>query len=235
MSFTKEIFTSSIVAVGDFNPVIFTPDWLERNNLIGDGDAMEARDGNQGRKLLISHQITTFATEWFVIQVLENQFSLTSKGVLTPAFKDLATAIFQLLPQTPVKAVGLNFNGHFKFSDAKEYHSVGDVLAPKDIWSKLYPDLTVGMEQLTILFQQGTRENPAENKDEKRVTVKPSGNFKHGISLLLNDHYEVRSESEVLPAVQVARHIEEQWDYKWTESESMFTQILDEASKGNFQ
>jgi hypothetical protein len=114
---TAEILTSSIVAVGDFNPAIFSPDWLERNDLIGEGDADTAREGGRTRSMmLVSHQATTFETEWFALQVLESQFSLTSKDVLSPAFKDLAVGIFQLVPHTPVTAVGLNFLGHFKLA-----------------------------------------------------------------------------------------------------------------------
>lgn len=227
MAYSSEIFTSSIVAVGDFNPVIFTPDWLERNNLIGEGDAIDAREGSQGRPLLISHQVTTFECEWFVLQVLENQFSLTSKGPLSPALKDLATGIFQLVSQTPVKAVGLNFIEHFKFSDSAEYHKVGDILAPKDIWSTLYTDVSVGMEQMVIVFQDGIRDGTPESKNQKRITVQPSSQFKYGISLLLNDHHDVdNKDDELLPAERLTRIIDEQWELTLIEAQEVFKKVL---------
>lgn len=74
MAHKPETFSSSIVAIGDFNPAIFSPDWLERNDLIGEGDAETAREGNYGRQMLVSHQVSTFETAWFALQVLENQF-----------------------------------------------------------------------------------------------------------------------------------------------------------------
>jgi hypothetical protein len=226
-----QIFTSSIVAIGDFNPAIFSPDWLERNGLIGEGDAAVAREGSQGRPLLVSHQVTTFESEWFALQVVENQFSLTSKGVLSPAFQDLAASIFQLVSHTPVSAVGLNFSGHFKFANEEDYHKVGDVLAPKDIWSSLFPDESAGLDQITIRFHRGTRDKPEKTKDEKRITLQPSRNFKYGVFLSLNDHHDVTIGEEALtPAERVAIIIDEQWKPTWENTVNVFDQLLSSAA-----
>jgi len=225
------MLNSVIVVVGDFNPAIFSPDWLERNKLIGEGDAIAAREGSQGRKPLVSHQATTFETDWFTLQVLENQFSLMSKGVLTPAFKDLSIGIFQLLLHTPVKAVGLNFVGHFKLATQEEQHKIGDVFAPKGIWDTLYPGEYSGLEQLTIRIQRGSRDSGSETNDEKRITLQRSHNFKHGICLSLNDHHDVTSgdDSNLTPAEIVAIIIDEQWEPTWKDSVRVFDQLLSMA------
>lgn len=231
MAFTAEIFTSSIIAVGDFNPAIFSPDWLERNKLIGEGDAIAAREGSQGRQLLVSHQVATFESEWFALQILENQFSLTSKGVLSPAFKDLAVGIFQLVPHTPIIAVGLNFVGHFKLANQKEYYKVGDVLAPKNIWDTLYPDEFAGLGQLTILIQHGTRDKMVDTKDKKRITLQSSRTIKYGVCLSLNDHHDVTmgSDSELTPAERVAIIIDSQWEPAWKDAVRVFDKALSMA------
>ena len=120
MTFTAEVLVSSIVVIGDFNPAIFTPDWREKNELIGEGDATVAREGRANRKPLISHQVTNFDTDWFALQVLDNKLTLNSRGVLTPMLKDLTVGIFQLLSHTPVIAIGMNFIGQFKLKSADE-------------------------------------------------------------------------------------------------------------------
>lgn len=232
MTFTAEIFTSAIVVVGDFNPAIFSPDWLERNNLIGEGDATVAREGRAGRQPLISHQVTNFETEWFTLQVLENQFSLTSKGVLTPAFKDLAVGIFQLVSHTPVKAVGLNFMGQFKFDTQDKQHKVGDVFAPKNIWSTLYPDeFYVGLENLTMRIQHGSREGGADSNDEKRITLQRSSNFKHGVGLSFNDHHDLVADydDDLSLAERLVIVIDEQWESVWHDAGRVFDQLLSKA------
>ena len=95
---------------------------------------------------------------------------INDKDALSPAFKDLAVGIFQLVPHTPVTAEGLNFLGHFKLASEDEYHWVGDVLAPKDIWKALYPDEWPGLADLTIQIQPWTRGEPLKTKDEKRIS-----------------------------------------------------------------
>jgi hypothetical protein len=151
-------FSSAIVAVGAFNPAILTPDWLEKNQLIGSDDAENARNFEG---LIISQQVTVFETDWFALQVLDNQFSLTSKGALSPTLRDLASGIFALVPHTPVTALGLNFLGDYKMPSLDQYHKVGDILAPKDIWSKIYPpeENSVGLMSLSVKIQNGKRED----------------------------------------------------------------------------
>lgn len=232
MAYTAEILSSQIVVVGDFNPAIFSPDWLERNKLIGEGDAITARAVSPGRTtLLVSHQVSTFESEWFALQVLENQFSLTSKGVLTLPFKDLAAGIFQLVSHTPVNAVGLNFTAHFKLASQETYHKFGDVLAPKDIWGPLYDGEHAGLEQLTIRFQRGSRDKQADTKDEKRITVQPSRSLKNGISLSLNDHHDVTrgDEDSLTPAERVADIVDTLWEPAWKDAIRVFDKVLSMA------
>ena len=227
---TAEIFTSAIVVVGNFNSAIFSPDGLLRHGLIGDGDAATARDGLGGRPLLVSKQVTTVNSEWFALQVLENQFSLASQGVLSPAVKDLAVGILQLIPHTPVTAVGLNFIGHFKLASEAEYHQVGDRLAPKDIWNAIYPEDRAGVDNLTIRIQYGTRDRPLETKDEKRVAIQPSSKIKFGVHLSYNDHHDVTSPQPDLSAAErVARIIDETWEVAWADAVRAFDLLLSQA------
>jgi len=224
---SAEILTSSIVVLGNFNPAIFSPDWLERNQLIGEEDAGVARDGSEGRSMIISKQVATFETAWFVLQVLDNQFALTSKGAFSPAFKDLAVGIFQLVPHTPVTALGLNFMGHFKLTTEAEYHRVGDVLAPKDIWATLYPDETAGLADLTIRIQRWTRGKPLKTKDEKRISVQQSNKFKFGIYLSYNDHHDVTTiVDDQTPAERVAIIVDNDWESSWTDAVRVFDGVL---------
>ncbi len=232
MAYTPEILTSAIIALGDFNPAIFSPDWLERNGLIGKDDADSAREGDQGRSMIISRQVATFTTGWFTIQVLENQFSLTSEGAFSPAFKDLAVGILQLVPHTPVTAVGLNFIGHFKLANEIDYHRVGDVLAPKDIWKSLCPDDAPGLASLSVRIQRGTRDEPLETKDEKRITLQKSKKFKFGIYLAYNDHHDVSDvDDELRPAEHVAAIIDNQWEFAWQDALRLFDGVFSMALK----
>ena len=231
MTHTAEILTSSIVAIGAFNPAIFSPDWLERNHLIGKSDADDVREGSHGKSLIVSHEVAFFEAKWFALQVLEKQFSLTSKDALSPAFKDLAVGIFQLVPHTPVTAVGLNFLGHFKLASEDEYHRVGDILAPKNIWKALYPDESPGLADLTIRIQPWTRGETLKTKDEKRISVQPSNKIKFGAFLSYNDHHDVSAgdEDNLRPAEQVATVIDNGWESAWHDAVRVFDGVLSNA------
>lgn len=226
---TADIFGSSVVAVGAFNPAIFSPDWLERNQLIGQEDADNAK---KAPSLIISQQITVFETEWFAFQVLDNQFSLTSKGALTPAFKDLAVGILSLVPHTPITAIGLNFLAHFRLGTEAEYHKIGDVLAPKPIWNSLYPDKNAaGLANLTIRIQDAERGQTPRSDNEKRISVQPSGKVKFGVFLSLNDHREIieSKDAGMTTAEQAAALIDSEWQNSWDDAVRVFDSVVSQA------
>lgn len=226
---TADIFGSSVVAVGAFNPAIFSPDWLERNQLIGQEDADNAK---KTPSLIISQQVTVFETEWFAFQVLDNQFSLTSKGALTPAFKDLAVGILSLVPHTPITAIGLNFLAHFRLGTEAEYHKIGDVLAPKPIWNSLYPDRNAaGLANLTIRIQDAERGQTPRSGNEKRISVQPSGKVKFGVFLSLNDHREIieSKDAGMTTAEQAAALIDSEWQDSWDDAVRVFDSVVSQA------
>src|SRR5260221_3519734 len=150
MPATIEVFGGAIVAVGTFAPAIFTPDWLERHQLIGSDDAVAARSRDD---FVLTQQVSQFQTDWFQLQVLQNQFVVANKGALAPTLRDLSAGVFSLLPELPITAIGLNFFAHYRFSDIAECHRLGDTLAPKDIWAEMYPlgdNQSIGLLDLTM-------------------------------------------------------------------------------------
>jgi len=223
-----QMYGSSVIAVGAFNPAILSPDWLEHHKLIGAQDAEMAR---QGANLLITHQVAQFEGPYFALQVLENQFLLTSKGAMTPLFKDLLVGIFTLLPQTPVTAVGLNFMGHYKLASRGDYHTIGDVLAPKTIWRDLFPgsEQAAGLANLTIRIDPTSRDSVVQKtKDHKHVTVQPSSSVKNGVFLSYNDHRDVSQTSHDtrLPAERVAAIVENDWDSANAFAKDLFEKLI---------
>lgn len=227
---TAEIFGSSIVAVGAFNPAIFSPDWLERNGLIGAQDAEAAR---QSPSYIVTHQVSVMETDWFALQVLENQFSLTSKDALSPAIKDLAVGVLSLVPQTPISAVGLNFMGHYRIATEAEYHKIGDVFAPKNIWNELFPSEinSAGVADLTIRIQPVPRGKIPETGDEKRISLQPSSKIKLGIFLSYNDHHVAHADEgdNLTMAGYTAKIIDNGWQSSLEDSIRVFDGLISMA------
>lgn len=226
---TPDIFGSSIVALGAFNPAIFSPDWLERNNLIGADDALAAKTLPS---FVISGQVSFFETGWFSIQVVENQFVLNSKGALSPAFRDLAVGILTLVPHTPITALGLNFMGHYRMSNEADYHKVGDVLAPKNIWKDLYPDGndSIGVGDLSMRIQRGPRGQPT-TKDERRISLQSSTKLPCALYLAYNDHHEIAEDRDrnLTSAERAVEVINNDWEASHSDALRVFDGLISKA------
>lgn len=230
MTRTPEIFGSSIVALGAFNPAIFSADWLEQNKLIGAADAEDIR---KKPSYIVSQKVSSIESKWFVLQVLENQFSLSSNGALSPALKDLAVSILTLTPHTPIKAVGLNFYGHYKMANAADFHKVGDVLAPKKIWDDLFPGerFSKGLADLTIRVWEAPERQDPETGRQQNISLQPSNLIKQAIFISFNDHFDIRIEKdeETTTATKTVSVIDNEWELTWEKATTVFNGIFSKA------
>lgn len=235
MSAALEIFSSSIVVIGDFNPAIFTPDWLEKYGLLGNADAELAR---RDASSVISHHATRFETDWFILQVLEQNFSLTSKGSVRPNLKDIVSGIFSLVPHTPVKALGLNFMAHYKMAHEEDYHKIGDSLAPKTVWHSIFDEASnaAGLENLTIRVQPFTRTDKTNKcNDSKAISIQPSGVVPNGVFLTMNDHHDIEKaelQENETKAEMIVRLVNDVWQSQWDESLKIFESVISKALNG---
>lgn len=225
-----EMLTSAIVVVGDFNPSIYSPDWLEGSQLIGAADADGAR---QHENLVLTKQVSKVESEWFILDVLQDRFSLTSKGPVAPTLRDLAVGIFSLLPHTPVRAIGLNFMAHYKLSKDDDWHRLGDTLVPKTVWRELYKDekLNIGMADVTVLVQEGKREEGPTSGALKRLSVQPSAKVKNGVYFALNDHHpiDIKKGDSSMPGEVVVSVINDHWQRTWDEALAVFAGVIERA------
>ena len=225
-----EIFASSIVCIGSFNPPILTPGWLERHKLIGSQDAEAAR---LSEPLLITNEVAQFETDWFSLQALGNQFALTSKGAVTEAFKDLMFGILTILSQTPITAIGFNFMAHYKLA-LTDYNAIGDALAPKPIWRELFPgeDAHPGLIDLAIRIQKvDPKTQVPKSKNQTNITVQPSQLVPRGVFILCNDHHDLSEgkEVETLSAMRAAALVDEHWESARQDASRVMEGLIDRA------
>ncbi|PXV60646.1 hypothetical protein SAMN04487785_102373 [Dyella jiangningensis] len=228
MPLKPETFGSTIMVLGDFNPAIFTADWLHRNQLIGDGDRQEAIDSPN---TLITHDVTVCETSWFKFQVVGKQLVLASSGALTPALKDLAEGILLLLPHTPVTAVGLNFHAHYQMTSESDWQKVGDVLAPKAIWSSLFDssEYFAGLTNIQVRVSAGTAADAKKGPpDHLNLQVQPSNRLENGVYIMLNDHRGsfASEDNGSTAAERAAQVIAKDWERSWELASQKFEELL---------
>lgn len=167
------------------------------------------------------------------MQVLENQFVLTSKSALTPAFRDLAVGTLTLVPHTPITALGLNFMGHYRLATEAEYHKVGDVLAPKKIWKELFPDEndSPGIGDLTIRIQHAPRSRLPTVGDETRISLQASSKLPYAVFLSYNDHREIAEDRDraVAAAERAVEIIGGDWESAREDALRVFDGLISKA------
>lgn len=129
----------STVLLGHFNPVIFSPDWLLTNRIIGPDVAAFARE--KGVEVM-APPITSINFGSMKMLVEEQRFMLLVGDEPLVRARDFPISCFRLLRHTPVSALGLNFNVPVVATDQERWHRFGDMLAPKAPWGEFLVDQT---------------------------------------------------------------------------------------------
>jgi len=209
---------ASIVLVGSFNPAIFHPEWLLRNNLISEDDLKE-------QEIEIVHKdISRFSLAWLAIQVQHNKFiARTNDPSQFIPLKDLIISIFTILEHTPIMKIGMNYSVAYNISTEKDWHKVGHTLVPKSIWEETL-NTPVGMASLSVQSSRNDEFNGNIN-----VTISPVKPKGAGINIAINNHIEELKEGEHLsPSNILMNSWDEALSYAKTIAETTIKKALEE-------
>jgi hypothetical protein len=175
-----EIQGHTIVVLGQWNPAIFSPAWLRLNKLIGE------KEQEASKVQFVVEPAASFSTDWLAVNVTQAQLVL---GTTMPSeyqrLRDTAVGILTVLGQTPVSALGVNLEAHWKPSDYEEWHRFGDELEPKKFWRESL--VLPGLQSLTT---RGVR--PDLWSGYQDVTIEPSTRIPSSIYARVNDHFWLR-------------------------------------------
>lgn len=222
---TLELEGFTIVLVGSFNPAIFHPLWFANNGLLPEVEAQAAKSH------MVSPEITIFETEWFGIQVTQERFAIdTADPTKTGSFRDLVLGTFAILEHTPITAMGLNCDRHYRMASDADWHLVGDYYVPKSSWSELFDETPrVGMRSLTI---QGNR--AVSGASRIYIKLEPSVKFQPGVYIGINQHYKLVEDEagpEVNGLLQLFSILKEPWTEFLSYREKVSTRIFSDAKK----
>ena len=188
---------ANIVFNGSFNPAIFHPEWLLRNELI-------SIDDMKGRKVEVVHNdISKFSLEWLGIDVLSNKFiSRTNDPSKFSPLRDLMVSVFKILEHTPITQIGMNLIADFKINSEENWHKIGDNLAPKDLWEKSLPK-RVGLKSIKLSSPRPEGLNGTVNVGVDSFSNEP---IPYGVRFNINNHVEI-DEANNVPSI-----LADQWD-----------------------
>lgn len=194
-----QIYTLSVVFIGEFNPVIIQPFWLANKKLIREQEAEDVKVE------LIHNELVKFSLDWAYFEITKNRFEIrTSKEPYFEVVKDLATSIFKILKETPVKVLGINHIKHYTLND-EQLLNFGNKLSPLDNWTEFLSDPK--MLQLEIIEQK--------RKDGLNghiiVKIQPSNQVSKGVLININDHYSIKEEENGRNG-EIVKILQENWN-----------------------
>jgi hypothetical protein len=206
-----ELSGRSIVGVGSFNPAIFQPSWLVENGLLPRDEAASAPD-----KMVVTNDITAYAAGWLNVQVTQDKavFSTVAQAQ-EPALRDLVVSIFELLPHTPISAIGVNYDAHFAVGSDAAWHRIGDIFLPKEKWEPLFKGdnwlkreggLRTGLLNMTVHVSR------SNEKDFVRVTVAPSTRIPSAVYVGINAHFQLADGAKRSNALAASTTLRDSWD-----------------------
>ncbi len=220
---TPELSGVSVVALGAFNPAIFHPRWLSSRELIPEAMAEAAENssiGDQAAQFMISPQLAVFVADWLTVQVTPQQalFATVDEG-REQDLRDFVKGVFDLLPETPATALGINSDTHFRSMSEDAWHNFGDQFLPKQFWEPLFEEdgwkqrksgERVGMRLMTV---EATRDSDDE-PGRVNIQLAPStriGPF--GIYIGINSHFDLKERDGFrATAGDASKTLMDQWD-----------------------
>jgi hypothetical protein len=200
------------VGVGSFNPAIFQPWWLVENGLLPSDEAAFAPQA-----MVVTNDIAAYTAGWLSLQVTQDKavFSTVAQAQ-DSALRDLVLGVLELLPHTPISAIGVNYDAHFALESEEAWHRIGDAFLPKEKWEPLFKGdnwlkreggLRTGLLSMTVHVSRSNA------KDFVRVNVAPSTRIPTAVYVGINAHFQLSAAGEKQAnALAASKTLRDAWD-----------------------
>lgn len=205
----------SVVLTGDFNPKIYQPAWFVSQGLLRGSEADSANIE------LIHTDFTSFSTDWFVMQVTRERFTLTVKSsAYRQHLRDLMLGTFHNLSHSPLAQMGLNYSTRLRFQNDQDWHCFGHFLLPKKPWAGLLT--TPGLRSVAV---EGRR--PDDLSGFVIVSADPIPNMNNEVALRVNDHCERAKDDKSVGASFFLEVVERDYDKIMDRSKALLEDLVE--------
>jgi hypothetical protein len=206
----------SITVLGRFNPQIIQPLWLSTHGLVAETEALASEPQ------MITGDFAQIGLPWADVMVIADRLQVQTSAeiVVGVQIRDLVVGILSLLPHTPVSLVSVQNGAHVGLASEAQWHAVGDLLAPKEVWRDILEK--PGMFDIAI---QGVR--PDDRAGAIKVRVRPSHVVHPGIFVNINEEFLITDDDNHELAGQAAGLLTETWPDIEARVESIRGSLLD--------
>ena len=226
MLIEPEIGGCTIVLLGAFSPLAFSPKWFAINGIVSNEQAEAAQ------VTVLHNELSVFRIGKFSFAIEENRFSADTTEAPWIDLCDLVSKTFSdFLPFTPINQMGINRLVHFSVGSEDKRNRIGNVLAPLEPWGKwgkeianAPPTSRGGVTNLTML-QKVTHD---DYRGHFQITIQPSGRLKGnvGIYAQTNDHYDVGPLDATGGCGSIMKLLVENFETSLRRSESAIEQVM---------
>ena len=108
----------AIFIIGNWNPRIFTPAWIKTKLFeLKPTDEIEGLVNFDDMDFAFRHNNITIVPKYNILEITTENVSVEINNEIA----NIITKIFELLPQTPVKALGINLKYNFEKADTNNF------------------------------------------------------------------------------------------------------------------
>lgn len=228
---TPERKQYSIVLIGEFNPVMFQPEWFSKNGIIAPEEVDFARNQTSTCPIIVTPQLTLFKTSQFNVKIEQKRFQVVADKEPLIAIKDFVLKTFEKLGGFIIKAFGFNFSAHYNVVDKETYQKIGDRLAPKDYWGSLLGDEVDGVDRKSGLTGIEMRKTKSDGTGHISVLLQPSSFIQPGVFMNCNNHTNLNDEDSM--AEIVIEKIEQVFENSFADMREIQLDVLNEVIKND--
>jgi len=219
----------SIVLLGDFNPLMFQPEWFGRNDVISMEDVEFARNPNNSLQTIIVPAFTLFRTSQLSVKVEPDRFQILAEKEPWITVKDFVKKTFEKLGGLTIRAYGFNYSAHYRFNGVSEMHAFADKLTPKLYWKTLLGNDVTGDDRKGGLLSLQMFQSKENNEGYVTVLLQDSRHVKPGIFLTCNDHVSISEDDS--SAEIVMEKIENTFDISFANMARIQNDLITETMK----
>ena len=178
-----------IIILGNFNPSIFQPYWFSLKKLIREEESEKAVIN------IIHSSLVQFDLDWCSFTITEDRFQAsTTDEVNFDLVKDLVVSTFNILCETPLTALGVNYTYNISLENEKNYIKFGEWLSNLTFWQKIDSEYKL----LTLETFKIKKENGELGSQKIKITPSNLPRLRFGIAVNFNEHIQFKNIPEVI-------------------------------------
>jgi hypothetical protein len=226
-----QIQSATIVLIGQFNPAIFSPSWLQRVGLIKELEAEAAE------VTIIHAELTSMKVGSVELQIGPQRLAASTPEVPFVRVQEFVTDLIGgILPHTPIAHAGINFEEHFVAPSPRHRIALGRLLAPVAPWGEWGEAIEADPdENPSGLMRLTMRENNPDSRSNGwfAIEIAPSTEINkfQAVKISSNDHYVVEETKFASSAESAAAILSENFDKSQKKALSIFNHIRELTAK----